>query len=86
MPTPFYIKKLCYQRGLAVEDETAEHGVRLTIPDYPFANDGLMLWDALKEWVTDYVKHYYPDAEQVRSDEELKEWGNEVKNIGHGDK
>ena len=86
MPTPFYIKKLCYQRGLAVEDETAEHGVRLTIPDYPFANDGLMLWDALKEWVTDYVKHYYPDAEQVRSDEELKEWWNEVKNIGHGDK
>uniref|UniRef100_M4CIM6 Lipoxygenase n=1 Tax=Brassica campestris TaxID=3711 RepID=M4CIM6_BRACM len=73
-------------RGLAVEDETAEHGVRLTIPDYPFANDGLMLWDALKEWITDYVKHYYPDAEQVRSDEELKEWWNEVKNIGHGDK
>ncbi|KAF2605880.1 hypothetical protein F2Q68_00045841 [Brassica cretica] len=73
-------------RGLAVEDETAEHGLRLTIPDYPFANDGLMLWDALKEWVTDYVKHYYPDAEQVRSDEELKEWWNEVKNIGHGDK
>ncbi|XP_018445869.1 lipoxygenase 2, chloroplastic [Raphanus sativus] len=73
-------------RGLAVEDEKAEHGVRLTIPDYPFANDGLMLWDALKEWITDYVKHYYPDAEQVMLDEELQGWWSEVRNIGHGDK
>ncbi|WZZ67912.1 hypothetical protein YC2023_079282 [Brassica napus] len=59
-------------RGLAVEDETAEHGLRLTIPDYPFANDGLMLWDALKEW--------------VKLDEELQGWWSEVRNIGHGDK
>ncbi|KAH0919528.1 hypothetical protein HID58_027188 [Brassica napus] len=73
-------------RGLAVEDETAEYGVRLTIPDYPFANDGLMLWDALKEWITDYVNHYYPDAEQVMLDEELQGWWSEVRNIGHGDK
>ncbi|CAN6937364.1 unnamed protein product [Brassica oleracea] len=65
---------------------TAEHGLRLTIPDYPFANDGLMLWDALKEWVTDYVNHYYPDAEQVKLDEELQGWWSEVRNIGHGDK
>ncbi|CDY61034.1 BnaA07g38540D, partial [Brassica napus] len=63
-------------RGLAVEDETAEHGVRLTIPDFPFANDGLMLWDALKEWITDYVT----------LDEELQGWWSEVRNIGHGDK
>ena len=69
-----------------MEDETAEHGVRLTVPDYPFANDGLMLWDALKEWVTDYVNHYYPDAEQVMLDEELQGWWSEVRNIGHGDK
>ncbi|CAF2176734.1 hypothetical protein BRARA_G01999 [Brassica rapa] len=73
-------------RGLAVEDEKAEHGVRLTIPDYPFANDGLMLWDALKEWITDYVNHYYPDAGLITSDEELQAWWSEVKNIGHGDK
>ncbi|CAA7041873.1 unnamed protein product [Microthlaspi erraticum] len=73
-------------RGLAVEDKTAEHGVRLTIPDYPFANDGLMLWDALKEWITDYVNHYYPNAELITSDEELQEWWREVKNVGHADK
>ncbi|CAA0384539.1 unnamed protein product [Arabidopsis thaliana] len=74
------------KRGLAEEDKTAEHGVRLTIPDYPFANDGLILWDAIKEWVTDYVKHYYPDEELITSDEELQGWWSEVQNIGHGDK
>ncbi|ESQ50675.1 hypothetical protein EUTSA_v10022540mg [Eutrema salsugineum] len=74
------------RRGLAVEDETAEHRVRLTIPDYPFANDGLMLWDALKEWITDYVNHYYPDAGLIMLDEELQGWWSEVRNIGHGDK
>ncbi|VVB00854.1 unnamed protein product [Arabis nemorensis] len=75
------------RRGLAVEDETAEYGgVRLTIPDYPFANDGLMLWDALKEWVTNYVNHYYPDARLIILDNELQEWWSEVRNIGHGDK
>ncbi|KAH0937908.1 hypothetical protein HID58_005369 [Brassica napus] len=73
-------------RGLAVEDETAEHGLRLTIPDYPFANDGLMLWDALKEWITESVKHYYPDAALITCDEELQAWWSEVRNIGHGDK
>ncbi|KAJ0243064.1 PLAT/LH2 domain-containing protein [Hirschfeldia incana] len=73
-------------RGLAVEDETAEHGLRLTIPDYPFANDGLMLWDALKEWITEYVKHYYPDEVLIMLDEELQGWWSEVRNIGHGDK
>ncbi|XP_043691676.1 linoleate 13S-lipoxygenase 2-1, chloroplastic-like [Telopea speciosissima] len=74
------------RRGLAVEDPTAEHGLKLTIEDYPFANDGLVLWDALKQWVSDYVNHYYPKASLVESDEELQAWWNEVKTKGHGDK
>ncbi|XP_010425151.1 PREDICTED: lipoxygenase 2, chloroplastic-like [Camelina sativa] len=74
------------RRGMAEEDETAKHGVRLTIPDYPFANDGLILWDAIKEWVTDYVKYYYPDAGLIMSDEELQGWWSEVRNVGHEDK
>ncbi|GMY16387.1 linoleate 13S-lipoxygenase 2-1, chloroplastic-like isoform X5 [Fagus crenata] len=36
-------------RGMAVEDPNAPHGLKLTIEDYPFANDGLLLWDAIKE-------------------------------------
>lgn len=59
-------------RGVAVEDPTSPHGVKLTIPDYPYANDGLVLWDAIKHWVTSYVNRYYPDPSLVRSDPELQ--------------
>ncbi|KAJ9174433.1 hypothetical protein P3X46_013076 [Hevea brasiliensis] len=73
-------------RGMAVEDPTAKHGLKLTIEDYPFANDGLMLWDAIKQWVTDYVNHYYPEARKVKTDSELQAWWEEVRTKGHGDK
>uniref|UniRef100_A0A0D3H1Z8 Lipoxygenase n=1 Tax=Oryza barthii TaxID=65489 RepID=A0A0D3H1Z8_9ORYZ len=43
------------RRGMAEEDPTAEHGLRLAIEDYPFANDGLLIWDAIKTWVQAYV-------------------------------
>ncbi|KAF5194561.1 Linoleate 13s-lipoxygenase 2-1 protein [Thalictrum thalictroides] len=74
------------RRGMAVEDPTAEHGVKLTIEDYPFANDGLVLWDAIKSWVTDYVNHYYLDANAIETDTELQAWWTEVRTKGHGDK
>ena len=71
---------------MAVEDPTAEHGLRLTIEDYPFANDGLILWDAIKQWVNDYVNHYYPEPSLVQSDRELQAWWTEVRTKGHADK
>ncbi|KAM1158116.1 hypothetical protein FF1_028650 [Malus domestica] len=73
------------RRGMAVEDPTAEHGLKLTVEDYPFAN-GLILWDAIKGWVSDYVNHYYPDPTLVVSDEELQSWWTEVRTKGHADK
>lgn len=71
---------------MAVEDPTAPHGIKLTIEDYPYANDGLLLWDAIKQWATSYVNHYYPQANIVQSDEELQEWWDEIRMVGHGDK
>ncbi|CAL0304190.1 unnamed protein product [Lupinus luteus] len=73
-------------RGLAVEDPNAPHGLKLTIEDYPYANDGLVLWDTIKGWVTDYVNHYYSEPGQVQSDNELQAWWEEIRTVGHGDK
>ncbi|KAK4608274.1 hypothetical protein RGQ29_001901 [Quercus rubra] len=73
-------------RGMAVEDPTAPHGLKLSIEDYPFANDGLLLWDAIKEWVSDYVNHYYPNPSLITSDQELQAWWNEIRTEGHADK
>ncbi|KAJ0477028.1 Lipoxygenase 2 [Helianthus annuus] len=73
-------------RGMAVEDEGAPHGIKLTIEDYPFANDGLLLWDAITRWATTYVNHYYPQPNLVESDIELQEWWTEIRTVGHADK
>lgn len=73
-------------RGMAVEDESAPHGIKLTIEDYPFANDGLLIWDAITQWATTYINHYYPQPNLVQSDEELQAWWKEIRTIGHGDK
>ncbi|XP_073063648.1 linoleate 13S-lipoxygenase 2-1, chloroplastic-like [Primulina eburnea] len=73
-------------RGMAVEDPTQPHGLKLTIEDYPYANDGLLMWEAIKQWVTDYVTHYYKEETAVESDTELQAWWTEIRTVGHGDK
>ncbi|CAI0450242.1 unnamed protein product, partial [Linum tenue] len=74
------------RRGMAVEDPSAPHGLKLTIEDYPYASDGLILWDGLHQWVADYVSHYYPDPSLITSDAELQSWWTEIRTVGHGDK
>ncbi|KAL6646746.1 hypothetical protein ACP70R_015440 [Stipagrostis hirtigluma subsp. patula] len=74
------------RRGMAEEDPEAEHGLKLTIQDYPFANDGLLIWDAIKGWVQAYVARFYPDARSVAGDAELQAFWTEVRTVGHGDK
>ncbi|XP_059627324.1 linoleate 13S-lipoxygenase 2-1, chloroplastic-like [Cornus florida] len=75
-------------RGMAVEDEKSPHGLKLAIEDYPFANDGLLLWDAIEHWVTEYVSYYYPNGspDLVESDQELQAWWTEIRTVGHGNK
>ncbi|XP_062083946.1 linoleate 13S-lipoxygenase 2-1, chloroplastic-like isoform X2 [Humulus lupulus] len=73
-------------RGMAVEDKNSEHGLRLIIEDYPYANDGLLIWSSIKQWVTDYVNHYYASSSEVERDEELQAWWTEIRTVGHADK
>lgn len=61
----FYIL-LC--RGMAMDDPKAEHGLRLTIEDYPFASNGLLKWTSIKQWATDFVNHYYETQNDVLQD------------------
>ncbi|MCO5554016.1 hypothetical protein L7F22_007542 [Adiantum nelumboides] len=74
------------KRGVAEEDSTAKHGVKLLIEDYPFAVDALDIWFCLKEWVQDYIKHFYKDAAAIKGDVELQGWWKEIRKVGHGDK
>lgn len=74
------------KRGMAVRDPTAPHGLKLVIPDYPYAADGLELWAAMKDYMTAHVKIFYKTDKEVQQDKELQNWWTEVKTEGHGDK
>ncbi|KAJ3679030.1 hypothetical protein LUZ60_017041 [Juncus effusus] len=74
------------RRGMAVEDVREEYGLKLTIEDYPYANDGLLIWSSIKQWVSDYVNHYYATADDVVEDKELQQWWLEIRTKGHADK
>ena len=70
---------------MAVPDSAAPHGVRLVIEDYPYAVDGLEIWAALKQWVSDYVSLYYKSDYAIKEDPEVQAWWKEALNVGHGD-
>jgi arachidonate 15-lipoxygenase len=62
------------------------------LPDYPYRDDALALWNAIHAWVTAYLKIYYPTAGDVTGDYELQAWvaelaskqGGSIQDIGDG--
>ncbi|MCO5568412.1 hypothetical protein L7F22_022111 [Adiantum nelumboides] len=74
------------KRGMAMRDPNAKHGLKLFIKDYPYAVDGLELWEAIQTLVGDYVAIYYKADMDVMHDIELQRWWQEEIEKGHGDK
>ena len=56
------------------------HGVSdsAQLPDYPYRDDGLLLWDAIKTWVSGYLSIYYPSDQDIITDPELQQWAKEL--------
>ncbi|CAA2956206.1 probable linoleate 9S-lipoxygenase 5 isoform X2 [Olea europaea subsp. europaea] len=73
------------KRGVAVKDPNHRHGLRLLIEDYPFAVDGLEIWSAIKDWVTDFCSIHYETDDMIQGDSELQSWWTELREEGHGD-
>jgi arachidonate 15-lipoxygenase len=48
------------------------------LPDYPYRDDALLIWNAIHGWVTDYVRLYYTSDRDVLGDYELQNWVAEV--------
>ena len=44
------------------------------LKDYPFRDDGLLVWKAIHDWAAAYVSLYYPSDAEVRGDTELQAW------------
>ncbi|MGY6277812.1 lipoxygenase family protein [Methylomonas sp. MgM2] len=45
---------------------------------YPFRDDGMLLWNAIQTFATDYVDLYYRTDADVSGDHELQAWANDI--------
>jgi len=67
-----------------VPTELAARGVddQSKLADYPYRDDALLVWQAIREWVAQYVQHYYSSDEEVAGDTELAAWAASLKDEG----
>ena len=44
--------------------EYTENGkdLKMALPDYPYAEDGLLIWNAILKFAQDYLALYYDDS------------------------
>ncbi len=49
-----------------------------TLPVYPYRDDALLIWDAIRQWVCDYLNIHYKNDEDVLNDTALQHWAQEV--------
>ena len=47
---------------------------RTKLPDYPYRDDGMLIWEAIHQWVKDYIYVYYQSDRNVVEDIELQHW------------
>ena len=48
------------------------------LPDYPYRDDALLVWNAIAQWVGEYVTTYYSSDADVVGDFELQAWATEL--------
>uniref|UniRef100_A0A672KT59 Arachidonate 5-lipoxygenase n=1 Tax=Sinocyclocheilus grahami TaxID=75366 RepID=A0A672KT59_SINGR len=52
------------------------------LPDYYYRDDGMMVWEAVKSFVSDVVRIYYGSDESVQEDEEIQAFVQDVCSSG----
>jgi arachidonate 15-lipoxygenase len=48
------------------------------LPDFPYRDDSLLLWEAIAKYVTRFLQLYYPDDKAVQQDPFLQAWAEEL--------
>jgi arachidonate 15-lipoxygenase len=54
------------------------------LPVYPYRDDGLLIWNAIYEWVCDYLSIYYRTEDDVQKDTYIQKWATEVQAFDGG--
>jgi len=62
------------------EDDLNSRGVndKAELPHYPYRDDGQLIWQAIHNFVEEYLNLYYSDAEDISGDIELQAWAAEL--------
>jgi arachidonate 15-lipoxygenase len=63
-------------KNFALPNNLRQRGVdnRSRLEDFPYRDDGLLVWDALEEYVSRYVGIYYRSNRDIHEDFELQNW------------
>ncbi|MBD2596876.1 lipoxygenase [Nostoc spongiaeforme FACHB-130] len=48
------------------------------LPEYPYRDDGQLIWQAVSQWVSTYLSIQYPNAQQIIADVNLQNWAKEL--------
>jgi len=48
------------------------------LPEYPYRDDGLLIWNAIHQWVSAYLSSYYISEQQILADQALQNWAKEL--------
>ncbi len=54
------------------------------LANYPYRDDALLFWDAIRRWVADYLALYYRSDADVQEDPELAAWFAELVSVDGG--
>ncbi len=62
------------------DEDIVARGVddRELLPNYPWRDDALLLWDAIGRYVRSYLDLYYPHPSDIAEDAELQAWAAEL--------
>jgi len=52
------------------------------LPIYPYRDDGQRIWDAIYQWVEEYLGLFYGSDRSVEEDEQLQNWAKELLSKG----
>jgi arachidonate 15-lipoxygenase len=56
------------------------------LPHYPYRDDGMLVWNAILTFVSDYLHHFYPTPKDITGDTELQAWAAELSDQIEGGK
>lgn len=63
-----------YDKMLPADLAARGVGVDSALADYPYRDDALLVWNAIREWARQYIELYYPGDTDVTGDSELAAW------------